>query len=119
MDANQPTDITHLIDEGGPPGRCEPNADGWVPHGRCVAYREGGSVLLEITYEHGVAHGPYRDFWLNGLVSLEGQHVNGLREGEWRLYDRDTGRLKEVLHFAAGREVVDWDNFFAAARDTK
>jgi antitoxin component YwqK of YwqJK toxin-antitoxin module len=105
-----PTDITHLLGEsGGPPKRCEPDADGWLPHGRCAAYREDGSLLLEITYEHGVAHGPYRDYWRNGGVSLEGQHVTGKREGEWRFYDRDIGELREVLRFVAGREVIDWD----------
>jgi hypothetical protein len=36
-----------------------------------------------------------------------GQHADGLQVGEWRFYDRDTGELREVLQFVAGREVVD------------
>ena len=118
MNNSQPTDITHLIDErGGPPKRCKPNVDGWVPHGRCVAYRGDGALLLEITYEHGVAHGPYRCFWSSGFVGTEGQYVNGLQEGEWQFYDRDSGELQEVIRFEAGREIVDWDEFFRVARD--
>lgn len=118
MNDSQSTDITHLIDEsGGPPKVCEPDANGWVPHGLCMAYRESGALLLEITYEHGVAHGPYRSFWSSGFVGTEGQYVNGLQEDEWRFYDRDTGELQEVIQFKAGREIVDWDEFFRAARD--
>ena len=49
-------------------------------------------------------------------MSLAGQYANGLKEGEWRFYDRDTGQLREALRFMAGREVVDWDAFFSAAR---
>jgi antitoxin component YwqK of YwqJK toxin-antitoxin module len=117
MNGNEPTDITHLLDQSGtPPKRFEPDATGWVPHGHCVAYRADGSLLLEITYESGVAHGSYRDYWSNGRVSLEGQHLHGLQEGEWRFYDRDTGKLREGLRFVAGREVVDWEELFRPGR---
>lgn len=111
--ATEPVDITHLLtDRRSPPNRWEPDATGWVPDGRCVAFREDGSLRLEITYQRGVAHGPYRDYWSSGQVALEGQHVNGEQEGEWRFYDQDTGERREVLRFVAGREVVDWDEFF-------
>jgi antitoxin component YwqK of YwqJK toxin-antitoxin module len=117
MDESRLTDITHLLGESGAlPTRCEPDANGWVPHGRCIAYRDNGILLLEISYDRGIAHGPYRDLWSNGRVSLEGRYVNGWQEGEWRFYDHDTGELRERLHFVAGREIVDWDEFFRAAR---
>jgi antitoxin component YwqK of YwqJK toxin-antitoxin module len=57
------------------------------------------------TYEHGIAHGPYRDYWSNGVLACEGQYVNGVQEGEWRFYNLD-GSLAEVLQFKGGREVV-------------
>ena len=58
----EPLDLTHWLDDrNSPPMRCEPDAAGRVPDGRCVAYWPDGSLLLEITYERGVAHGPYRD----------------------------------------------------------
>jgi hypothetical protein len=31
-------------------------------------------------------------------------------------YDRDTGELRQVLRFVAGREVVDWDVFLGRIR---
>lgn len=60
------------ISRNNPPTRCEPDAAGWVPYGPCVAYRDDGSVLLEITCDRGVAYGPYRDYWSSGRVSPEG-----------------------------------------------
>jgi antitoxin component YwqK of YwqJK toxin-antitoxin module len=108
-------DITHLLDQhNNPPKRCEPNADGCIPDGQCVAYRKDGAVLLEITYERGVAQGPYRDYWPDGKVACEGQYAGGLQEGEWRFYHRD--RPPETIRFVAGRQVIDWDAFFARAR---
>lgn len=86
-------------------------ADG-VPDGVVTTYRADGSRRAEATYVHGVLHGPYRDFGACGGVSLEGQYRDGLQDGEWRFYDRDTGELREVLRFVAGREVVDRGTFF-------
>ncbi len=86
-------------------------------NGLVATYRDDGSLLAETTYQHGVRHGPYRDYWSNGRVCLEGQIVNGFKEGEWRFYDRD-GSLREILRFAGGREIVDWDAFFRAARSS-
>ena len=112
MSDGLPTDITHLLNESNDlPKWNEPDANGWVPHGRCVVYRDDGSMLIEITYERGVAHGPYRDFWSSGRVSLEGNYVSGQQEGEWRFYDLDSGELR-AMQFVAGREVIDWDQFF-------
>ena len=103
----QPIDITGLVSESGrAPRRCQPDERGWVPHGRCVAYKHDGHLHLEITYDHGVANGPYRDYWSNGRVSLEGQFCNGVREGEWRFYNPD-GILREVMKFEGGQEVIE------------
>jgi hypothetical protein len=113
----EPTDITHLLDDrNNPPKRCEPDAAGWVPDGRCVAYRDNGSLLLEISYKRGVAHGPYRDYWSDGRLASEGQYVGGVQEGKWRFYHQGPGQAPEVLRFVAGREVVDWDAFFGQSR---
>ena len=90
----------------------EPTRDGLV-----ATFRDDGSLLAEVNYEQGVRHGPYRDYWSNGRVSLEGQYVGGLQEGEWRFYNPD-GSLREILRFEAGREIVDWDEFFRSSHDT-
>jgi hypothetical protein len=36
----------------------KPTLDGLV-----TTFREDGSRLAETTYEQGVPHGPYRDYW--------------------------------------------------------
>jgi len=43
-----------------------------VPDGLVTTFRDDGSKLAEATYERGVLHGPYRDFWSHGGVSLYG-----------------------------------------------
>ena len=83
-------------------------------HGLVTTFRDDGSLLAETTYEQGVRHGTYRDYWSGGRLSLEGQYVHGVREGEWRFYDPD-GSLREVIRFEGGREAVDWDRFFGRA----
>lgn len=43
-----------------------------ILHGLVNTFRDDGSLLGEITYERGVRHGLYRDYWSNGRPSLEG-----------------------------------------------
>jgi antitoxin component YwqK of YwqJK toxin-antitoxin module len=78
---------------------------GWVPHGQYTAADEHGRIVLEITYDHGVVHGPYRDFWTNGKVASEGQFQEGQKEGIWHYYNPD-GTFRELVEFKAGREVT-------------
>ena len=109
---DDPMDITRLLDDrNSPPMRTEPDASGWAPHGPCVAYREDGTLLLEMTYERGVANGPFRDYWPDGRLASEGQYNHGVQEGEWRFYHRP-GEAPEVIQFMGGREIMDWDAFF-------
>ena len=109
---DQPTDITPLLDEGNsPPKRCAADAFGTALHGRCVAYRQDGALLLDITYNCGVAEGPYRDYWPDGRLACEGQYSRGVQEGEWRFY-HCPDESPEVIRFVHGREVVDWNAFF-------
>jgi len=77
-----------------------------APNGRVGRFRDDGSLLAEITYERGVRHGPYRDYWSNGRLACEGQFAGGLQEGAWRFFNPD-GSLREVLWFEGGKEVVD------------
>jgi antitoxin component YwqK of YwqJK toxin-antitoxin module len=108
----KPTDITLLLDErNNPPKRYASDALGRALHGRCVAYRQDGALLLEITYDHGVADGAYRDYGSDGRLACEGQYSCGVQEGEWRFYHRPD-ESPEVIRFVNGREVVDWNSFF-------
>ena len=67
------------------------------PDGVVTTYHPSGSLMSEAVCVGGVRHGPYRDFWPNGRVSLEGQYRDGLQEGEWRFYDQETGEVREVM----------------------
>jgi antitoxin component YwqK of YwqJK toxin-antitoxin module len=84
---------------------CRP--EGWagkVPHGRAIVFREKSLKLLEIMYQHGVPHGPYRDYWSNGELASEGSFKEGKRQGMWSFYRAD-GTLQEEILFEEGREV--------------
>lgn len=82
-----------------------------VPDGVAATFRDDGSRLAETTCHGGVARGPYRDYWSNGLLACEGRYASGAQEGEWRFYNPD-GTLREVILFEGGREVVDRAKFF-------
>jgi hypothetical protein len=88
--------------------RVGPDAAGGVPDGRCVAYREDGPLLLEVTYVRGVTHGPYREFWPDGRVATDGQYAGGVPDGEWRYYDGPPGAERlDVVQFVGGRPHRD------------
>ena len=74
-------------------------------------FRDDGSPLADTTYERGLRHGPYRDYWSNGHLACEGHYVEDVQEGEWRFYHED-GSAMEVIHFKGGREVSDWNRLF-------
>jgi antitoxin component YwqK of YwqJK toxin-antitoxin module len=88
-----------------------------VLEGLVMTYRPDGSVLAKTTYAAGVMHGPYRDFWPHGGVSLEGQYRDGMQDGEWRFYDRKTGKLRETIQFVAGLEVTVWNSSIKPAQN--
>jgi antitoxin component YwqK of YwqJK toxin-antitoxin module len=78
-------------------------------HGVVMTLRDDGSRLEESTYEQGIRHGPYRDYWSTGALACEGMYVRGLQQGEWRYFD-GAGTLLEVIQFHAGQEISkqDW-----------
>ncbi len=117
MGAGGPTDITRLLSgRFEPPPRFTPDAAGWVPDGRCVAYRADGSLLLDMHYDRGVPHGPYRDYWPDGRAMTEGQYVAGVQDGEWRYFDGELGNPPYVIRFAAGRQIMSRDELFGRPR---
>jgi hypothetical protein len=71
--------------------------------GPCVVFRENGLVLLEITYLHGVPHGPFRDYWLNGQLGSEGEFNNGKLDGIWKYAHLD-GSVEE-RRYVEGLEI--------------
>ncbi|WPQ60179.1 hypothetical protein SIO70_17700 [Chitinophaga sancti] len=88
-------------------------------------YAPSGAIIAEETFKHNVLNGPARYFYLNGLVSAEGNFVakdvddtvesyrvidpvtqeekfeeikrnaTSLRDGLWKIYDEDGNMVKE------------------------
>lgn len=87
-----------------------------VRDGVVKTFRDDGTPLAETTWDKGMAHGPYRDYWSNGLVACKGEYVRGVQDGDWHYYNPD-GSLREVIHFEGGREVIDWKRFRRAESD--
>jgi antitoxin component YwqK of YwqJK toxin-antitoxin module len=79
---------------------------GWIPHGRYSGVDKAGRVVLEITYSHGLADGPYIDYWSNGKVACEGRYKDGMQHGLWHYYHKD-GLLNEVIEFDMGKDISE------------
>jgi hypothetical protein len=106
-------DLSHLLDErNNLPLLCEPDATGWVPDGLCVACEEDGTIFQEMTYVNGIADGPYRSYWPNGLLDAQGQYVNGMQEGEWIFQVKNHDKPIMIIYFEEGKEVINWDFVF-------
>ena len=88
----------------------------WTPDGEYRVKDDDGRLRVIITFSAGVVHGPYTDYWSNGHVASAGQFEDGYRHGQWHHYNQD-GTLRETIHFVHGKEVIDWDRFFARGKD--
>jgi antitoxin component YwqK of YwqJK toxin-antitoxin module len=84
----------------------------WVPDGVYRVNDDNGRLRVIITYSTGVVHGPYTDYWSNGQIASTGQFENGYRHGLWQHYNKD-GTLRETVQFVRGKELIDWNDFFA------
>lgn len=54
--------------------------------GEVKQWHPNGNRRSEATYRAGVPHGHYASYYQNGMISAEGQMVDGKREGAWRTY---------------------------------
>lgn len=108
MERDDTLDISVVMDESqNIRPRIHPkDGSGWVPNGRYIVLRKDGTRFLEISYRHGILHGPYVGFWPNGKVSSEGQHDNGKQEGIWHFYN-DDGAIHAITHFKDGKGIED------------
>lgn len=83
------------------PARAIACPSGTMP-ARGVAYGTYTSVWCE--KKDGTKHGPYLEWWENGLKKSVGQYQNGTRDGRWEFY-RDSGQLDSTVEFRAGVPV--------------
>jgi antitoxin component YwqK of YwqJK toxin-antitoxin module len=63
-----------------------------------------GQTLKSITYNNGIKHGEYKEFYNDGSVSKKSNYKNGLLVGRVVNYAKD-GRIKEINVFRNG--IVD------------
>ncbi|MDG1776057.1 MAG: toxin-antitoxin system YwqK family antitoxin [Crocinitomicaceae bacterium] len=50
-------------------------------------------------------HGPYKSFYENGNLKVEGNYIDGNPDGIWKYYWESNGKLKEIKTFKDGVEV--------------
>jgi hypothetical protein len=74
------------------------NADGSLQR---AMVRKGKRDVLIINYDHGVPHGPFREFRADGGLKQQGQFVHGLREGAWAAW-WESGNIRSRRQYLAG-----------------
>jgi hypothetical protein len=57
------------------------------------AYVSDKEYDAELSFENGMFNGKYTSYHEEGVVKAEGQFVNNLRVGTWRVYDRDGNEI--------------------------
>ena len=71
------------------------NFDNGLLHGDYTVYK-GADTIYHTTFHHGT--GRYKDFYVDGTLMMEGDVVNGYRDGVWvyYLYEEDKKSYREV-----------------------
>lgn len=73
-------------------------------HGLQELYYASGALRMVSRVENDVPVGVTYTYFSNGLVRSSGQYKDGLREGEWKIWDID-GKLESVTTYDRGRIV--------------
>jgi hypothetical protein len=55
---------------------------GWMK-GKQLAFYDNGKPRLEYYYENHIIHGPFREWYRDGLVKQEGTLTEGIRTDQW------------------------------------
>lgn len=76
------------------------NFDNGLLHGDYTVYK-GTDTIYHTTFHHGTGH--YKDFYVDGTLMMEGDVVNGYRDGVWVYYfyreDKKSYRDVGLEHF--------------------
>jgi antitoxin component YwqK of YwqJK toxin-antitoxin module len=70
-----------------------------------------GSLKREHPYRNRIAHGPYRSYFPNGKVAVEGMFVNGQRDGEWKFHFPSGSLSGTVVYDLGTRNGPDVDYY--------
>jgi hypothetical protein len=75
-----------------------PDGSCWIRHGLFVGYHENGVVSSEGNYVQGAEHGIWRDFHENGQPASEGCYQEGQEVGTWRFWAPDGTEQPSTKH---------------------
>ena len=82
-------------------------------NGLRILYYDNGDTQVVETHLMGHFEGPFRSYYENGVLNVEGQYEADVMHGAWKAY-YPTGELKEVVTFAENEEngpfVEYWKN---------
>lgn len=57
-------------------------------------YAQDGSIIVQYSIKDDKLDGKYTEYYKNGGIQLEGNYVNGLKEGNWFQYDASGQKIK-------------------------
>jgi antitoxin component YwqK of YwqJK toxin-antitoxin module len=82
-------------------------------------YTDESIILLEITFQNDVKHGPLiRHHSSNGVITEESNYFNGKRDGEYKRYTFN-GLLTTEGFYSMGRKNGLWMTYFAVNGEKK
>jgi len=63
-----------------------------------------GAISSKRTYRHGKPSGTATNYHANGKILSVGEYVDGVQNGEWRIWDED-GNLKVIDEYYYGKLI--------------
>jgi MORN repeat variant len=82
---------------------------GWM-RGKQLAFYDNGKPRLEYYYENHIIHGPFREWYRDGLVKQEGSMIEGIRIGQWNFNIRlPQDYIDYVLNHGEGLPDPHWN----------
>ena len=73
-------------------------------NGEIKEYYPTGNIKEVTEYNGNMKHGKYIRYSDNGKIIIEGNYKNKLKEGKWKYYFKDSGKLKKQTDFEFGKE---------------
>ena len=57
-------------------------------------------------YSGNMKHGKYILYSKNGKPLIEGTYKNKLKDGKWKYYDKNTGKMNKTIDFEFGKKTA-------------
>lgn len=86
-------------------------------HGKFSEYFEDGETIwVTCEYNHGLLHNLYTLFYLNGSIHIQGNYINGIKDGEWVEHDSDNNIVNKGLFTNGLKEGLWIENKLSCGR---